>query len=190
VPESTGGGGPPELELLLPPELDEPPELLPVVPLELPLPASGGGGGLPPHGPQIPAALPACVTQDVPGQQSALLVQPPHAGTHTADPQTKRGVPASPGFGLGTQGKWLQQLALDAHPPPAGTQVAGAHRGTPTLSCRQVSIVSQLPAQQSHEALQLIVLSLQTFPSGWQPIGLRHTPTVLGAVIAQAPAAL
>jgi hypothetical protein len=52
-----------------------------------------------------------------------------------------------------------------------------------------VSNVSQLPAQQSHLALQVIVLSLQTLPSGWQPIGLRQTPTVLGAVMAQAPAA-
>jgi hypothetical protein len=39
-----------------------------------------------------------------------------------------------------------------------------------------VSIVSQLPAQQSHEALQLIVLSLQTSPSGLQEMGLRQTP--------------
>jgi hypothetical protein len=33
-----------------------------------------------------------------------------------------------------------------------------------------------LPAQQSHEALQLIVLSLQTSPSGLQEMGLRQTP--------------
>jgi hypothetical protein len=44
---------------------------------------------------------------------------------------------------------------------------------------------SQLPAQQSQEALQLIVLSLHTSPSGLQPIGLRQTPTVLGGVIEQ-----
>ena len=83
------------------------------------------------------------------------------------------------------QGAPLQQLALEAHEPPAAVHCAGAQRGTPTLSCLQVSWVSQLPAQQSHEALQLIVLSLQTSPSGLQPIGLRHTPTVAGAVITQ-----
>jgi hypothetical protein len=46
-----------------------------------------------------------------------------------------------------------------------------------------VSWVSQLPAQQSHDELQDIVLSLQTSPSGLQPMGRRHTPTVLGAVM-------
>jgi hypothetical protein len=37
---------------------------------------------------------------------------------------------------------------------------------------------SQLPAQQSHDALQLVVASLQTSPFGLQLVGLRHTPTV------------
>jgi hypothetical protein len=37
---------------------------------------------------------------------------------------------------------------------------------------------SQLPLQQSHEALQLIVLSLQTSPLGLQDMGLRHTPSL------------
>jgi hypothetical protein len=113
------------------------------------------------------------MTQDEPAQQSALFVQAPQVGTHAAAPQMNRGPLA---LGLGMQGEWLQQLALDAHPPPVGTHFAGAHRGTPTLSCLQVSIVSQLPAQQSHEELQVIVLSLQTSPSGLQPTGLRQTP--------------
>jgi hypothetical protein len=169
LPASPGGGPP---ELLLPP-LELPPLELPPELLEGP---ASAGGGLPLQGPQIPAALPACITQDDPGQQSALLVQPPHVFTQVVLPQMNRGVPASPGFGLGMHGRWLQQLALDAHPPPAATHVAGAQRGTPTLSCLQVSIVSQLPAQQSHDALQLIVLSLQTSPSGLQLIGLRQTP--------------
>jgi hypothetical protein len=39
-----------------------------------------------------------------------------------------------------------------------------------------VSWFSQLPAQQSHDELHDIVFSLQTSPSGLQPIGLRHTP--------------
>jgi hypothetical protein len=51
------------------------------------------------------------------------------------------------------------------------------------VSGLQVSWVSQLPLQQSHEALHDIVASLQTSPSGLQPIGLRHTPTMFGGVI-------
>jgi hypothetical protein len=77
-----------------------------------------------------------------------------------------------------------QQFALDAQACPAPTQ-APAHRGTPTLSCLQVSSFSQLPEQQSHDELHDIVCSLQTSPSGLQPIGRRHTPTVAGAVIVQ-----
>jgi hypothetical protein len=46
------------------------------------------------------------------------------------------------------------------------------------LSCLQVSCVSQLPAQQSHDELQLIVASLQTSPFGLQPIGRRQMPRV------------
>jgi hypothetical protein len=79
----------------------------------------------------------------------------------------------------------LQQLALEAHAWPTPTHVAGAQRGTPTLSCLHVSSVSQLPLQQSHEALHDIVLSLQTSPSGLHPMGLRQTPTVFGAVMTQ-----
>jgi hypothetical protein len=41
----------------------------------------------------------------------------------------------------------------------------------------QVSSVSQLPAQQSHDELHDIVASLQTSPFGLQPIGLRQIPT-------------
>jgi hypothetical protein len=40
-----------------------------------------------------------------------------------------------------------------------------------------VSSFSQLPLQQSHDELHDIVASLQTSPSGLQPIGLRHTPS-------------
>jgi hypothetical protein len=77
----------------------------------------------------------------------------------------------------------LQQLALDAHEPPTSTHWAAAQRGTPMLSCLHVSSVSQLPLQQSHDELQDIVLSLQTSPSGLQPIGLRQMPMVAGAVM-------
>jgi hypothetical protein len=50
-------------------------------------------------------------------------------------------------------------------------------------------MVSQLPAQQSHEELQLMVASLQTSPFGLHPIGLRQTPSV-PPEITQAPACL
>jgi len=46
-----------------------------------------------------------------------------------------------------------------------------------------VSCVSQLPAQQSHDELQDIVLSLQTSPSGLHPIGLRQIPIVSPALM-------
>lgn len=48
-----------------------------------------------------------------------------------------------------------------------------------------MSLFWQLPLQQSQEALHEVVASLQTSPSGLQPIGLRQTPTVAGAVISQ-----
>jgi hypothetical protein len=86
---------------------------------------------------------------------------------------------------LGTHGSPLQQLALVAHEPPTFTHWAPAHRGTPTLSYLHVSCVSQLPLQQSHDELQLDVWSLQTSPSGLQPLGLRQTPTVAGGVMTQ-----
>ena len=79
----------------------------------------------------MPKTLPESVTHDVPGQQSALFVQVPHAAMQDVPEHTK-GAPASPAFG--TQGAPLQQLALEAHAPPAATHTAGEHRGTPTLS--------------------------------------------------------
>jgi hypothetical protein len=53
------------------------------------------------------------------------------------------------------------------------------------LSCLHVSIVSQLPLQQSHDALHDVVCSLQTSPSGLQPIGLRQMPTVADGAMSQ-----
>ena len=152
----------------------------PVVPESgLPLSLPGPGPPSPPgvggtQGPQIPCVLPGATTHDVPAQQSALSVQPPHAGMHVMAEHTYGGVP--PATGLGTQGMPLQQFALEAHEPPGLTHWAAAQRGTPMLSCLQVSFVSQLPLQQSHEELQDIVLSLHTSPSGLQPLGLRQTP--------------
>ena len=141
---------------------------------------------LPPHGPQMPWVLPGATTHDVPAQQSALSVQAPHAEMHAVPEHTNSGVPPSTGFG--TQGIPLQQLALVAHAPPTSTHWAAAQRGTPMLSCLQVSSFSQLPLQQSHDELHDIVLSLQTSPSGLQPMGLRHTPVVAGAVMTQVTA--
>jgi hypothetical protein len=152
-----------------------PPSLLPPVP-----PPPSGAPPVPPHGPQAPCVLPAETMHDAPGQQSALLVHAPHAATHWLGLHTNGGV--APATGLGTHGAPLQQFALEAHDPPALTHCAPAHRGTPTLSCLHVSWVSQLPLQQSHDELQLVVFNLHTSPSGLQPIGLRHTPTVAGAV--------
>ena len=88
-----------------------------------------------------------------------------------------------PSTGFGTQGSVLQQSALEAQAPPGMTHVPGEQRGTPRLSWWQVSWFSQLPEQQSHEALHDIVASLQMSPSGLQPIGLRQVPTVAGGVM-------
>ena len=131
----------------------------------------------PPHGPQIPCVLPAGMEHDVPGQQSAVVLQAPHDGTHALPKQAKGGLPP----GLGTHGAPLQQSALDAQDAPASTHCEKAHRGTPTLSCRQVSSW-QLPEQQLQVSLHDIWSRRQTSPLGLQPIGSRHTPTVDGAV--------
>jgi hypothetical protein len=77
---------------------------------------------------------------------------------------------------LGTQGEPLQQSALDAHAAPGFWHCPSEHRGTPMLSCLHVS-AWQLPEQQSHDELQLIVASLQTSPFGLQPCGRRQIPT-------------
>jgi hypothetical protein len=146
------------------------------------VPASFGGGvpaSGPPQGPHTPLVDPGGSAHDVPGQQSAFVVQAPQAAMHCVPAQTN-GAPEPLVFG--TQGKPLQQLALDAQDWPAPTH-APAQRGTPTLSCLHVSMVSQLPLQQSHDALHDIVASLQTSPSGLQPMGLRQTPTVAPAVM-------
>lgn len=86
---------------------------------------------------------------------------------------------------FGTHGSPLQQSALDAHACPAPRHAAAVQRGTPTLSSLQVSCVSQLPAQQSHDELQDIVESLQTSPFGLHPWGFTQTPTVLPGAIEQ-----
>ena len=88
-------------------------------------------------------------------------------------------------LGLGTQGTPLQQFALDAHEPPGITHVAPEQRGMPSESTLQVFWFSQLPLQQSHDALHDIVASLQTSPSGLQLMALRQTPTTLGGVMVQ-----
>jgi hypothetical protein len=110
--------------------LEEPLEEPLLDPLELPLELPLDELDVP-HGPQIPCVLPGGRTHDVPGQQSALLVQPPHAGMHTLPEQTYGGIP--PATGLGTQGMPPQQFALDAHALPASTHPP-EQRGTPTLS--------------------------------------------------------
>jgi hypothetical protein len=122
----------------------------------------------------MPLVVPSLTMQVSPEQQSALMLHPPHAGTHDVVAQTNAGLLP---LGLGMQGSPEQQSALVEQACPAPTHEAPVQRGTPTLSSLQVSWVSQLPLQQSHEALQLIVLSLQTSPFGLQPFGLRHTPS-------------
>jgi hypothetical protein len=128
--------------------------------------------------------LPCGTAQKSPAQQSAFVVHAPQLGTHCTEEHTRGGVP--PSTGLGTHGALLQQSALVEQPLPALPHWAFAQRGTPSLSGLQVSIVSQLPAQQSHVALQLIVASLHTAPLGSQlRIARLQMPTVDGAVMEQ-----
>jgi len=87
--------------------------------------------------------------------------------------------------GFGTQGRPPQQFALVAQEPPGWTHVMPVQRGTPSESGWQVSSFSQLPLQQSHDALHDMVDSLQTSPSGLQPCGFLHTPTVDPAAFTQ-----
>jgi len=47
------------------------------------------------------------------------LVHAPHAAMHVVPEHTNGGPPAS--AALGTHGAFAQQLALDAHAPPAAT---------------------------------------------------------------------
>jgi hypothetical protein len=102
--------------------------VVPLEPLPLAVPLLGGE----PQGPHTPLVEPRGTEHDVPGQQSADVVQAPHALTHVAVKQMKGG--DAPATGLGTQGTAPQQSALEAHAPPDFTQVAGEQRGTPTLS--------------------------------------------------------
>ena len=107
----------------------------------------------------------------------------PQEATHVVAAHAYPEAPPTPP--VGTHGALLQQLALDAHAPPAWTHWAGAQRGTPTLSWWQVSLFSQLPLQQSHDALHEALASLHTSPSGLHPMGFLHTPTVAPAAMEQ-----
>jgi hypothetical protein len=136
---------------------------------------------------QVPVALPAVVTQKLPGQQSAVAVhaEPPSVApllTHVGPGEQMYG--GTP-LGFGTHGRLLQQFALDAHDWPGAAQVVPLHRGTPLVSTRHVSWMLQFPLQQSQAALQLVVANLQMSPSGLQPCGLRQVPTVAGAMMSQ-----
>jgi hypothetical protein len=135
---------------------------------------------------------PCATLQLSPGQQSALTVQAPHAGTQLDEEQTKRAMPesapASTAAGLGTQGTALQQSALETHACPAPTQVESVQRGTPSMSGLHVSWW-QLPLQQSHDALHDAAANRHTSPFGLQALGLRHTPRTLGGAMLHDPGA-
>lgn len=98
----------------------------PFVPLSPAVPPSGEAP--PPH---VPLELPGGITQTIPAQQSAVVVQPPVLGTQLV-PQTK-GEP--PGTLFGTHAS-PQQSALDAHgwpwsEPASGQMPVIVQRGMP-----------------------------------------------------------
>jgi hypothetical protein len=142
----------------------------------------------------MPWVEPWAITQVSPAQQSALVVHDPQFNTQ-APPWKHWSPPPSTGtHGGPTPPSGAQQSAAVTHAPPGFTQPRPLHRGTPTLSGWHESVVSQLPAQQSHGWPQAIVLSLQTWPFGWQvwpasswyfdwvqspsvdPVGIEHAP--------------
>jgi hypothetical protein len=168
-PSGGGGGGPPS--------------------------GGGGGGGDPPSGVplggvQVPLEAPGGMLQDVPAQQSAVVVHAPAVGTHDVPPQTK-GFEVS-GSGFGTHGL-LQQSALDAQGVPAGggftlqsTSVPAVQRGMPSRSSLQLSgCVITVPAQQRSVALHCITARRQMAPAGLQACPLSHRPTVAPAALLQ-----
>jgi len=62
-------------------------------------------------------------------------------------------------------------------------QLVAAQRAIPPSSGRHVVTFSQLPLQQSHDALQLDDASLHSSPSGLHPTGVLQKPVVAGGVI-------
>jgi hypothetical protein len=136
----------------------------------------------------MPFDAPGGMLQDVPAQQSAVVVQPPAAGTHTVPPQTKGGVPA----GLGTHGL-PQQSALEAHAVPAGggfivqsTSDPAVQRGIPSRSSLQLSgWVITVPAQHRSVSLHCMTARRQMEPAGLQAIQLVQRPTVAPAALLQ-----
>jgi len=99
---------------------------------------------------------------------------------------TPESAPASAAAAFGTQGKPLQQSALETHAAPAFAHCEFVQRGTPTLSGLHV-FWWQLPLQQSHEAVHPMLPRRQTSPFGLQESGLRQMPSTFGGVTVHAP---
>ena len=136
----------------------------------------------------MPFDAPGGMLQDVPAQQSAVVVHPPAVGTHDVPPQTKGGEPA----GFGTHGL-SQQSALDAQGVPAGggflvqsTSVPAVQRGMPSRSSLQLSgCVITVPAQQRSVALHSATARRQMEPAGLQLSQLVHRPTAAPGALLQ-----
>lgn len=99
-------------------------------------------------------------TLPLPGQQSAVAVHAPAAGTHEVVPQAKWPVLS------GRQTLPSQQSADVAQEPLDGTHVVIVEqRGTPTLSSRQAILPAPVAPQQS----ELIELTEHPLGSGVPP---------------------
>lgn len=81
---------------------------------------------------QVPLALPGWRAQTEPRQHAPSSLQVAPGAPHAVCEQTYGGEAFATGFG--THGALLQQLALDAHEPPAATHWAPEQRGTPAVS--------------------------------------------------------
>ena len=132
-----------------------------------------------PPPPHDPLDEPPGITQGRPVQQSAVVVQPPAAGTH--DVPHLRGAPPSVTF-VGTQGSPQQSALLEQTSPvlgPASAQLpTPVQRGIPTMSCWQtVGSLFTFPAQQLFSALQVPEASLQIAPAPRHEPPLSQRPT-------------
>jgi len=131
--------------------------------------------------PHVPREEPSARMQGRPGQQSAVVEQPPPVPTQMP-PQMKAGR-LGPTVGLGAHAS-PQQSALLAHafpacePPSAQASPPIVHLGIPRRSCWHTNgFLLTFPAQQLFSALQEPVASLHTAPAGRHELPLSHRPT-------------
>ena len=127
---------------VVPPALVAPP--VPLAPPTLEAPPVPGICGTP----HVPDVEPIEMTQEVPGQQSPLIVHDPREATQAVFAHTRFPVASR------TQGTLLQQSEEDAHACPAAWHVVPRplHRGMPSVSSWHTPPLLPSPPQQFADA--------------------------------------